>query len=116
MATTKHVLEQLQLLQRLIQTDEELDEAIEVTVSKLINYELEKYRERQSQLEKKLAVFEERYHLKTKDFQEQFRAGTLGDDMDFFEWAALADLHRELSELTVAEPASHASHHSDSAE
>jgi len=99
MVTMPHTLKQLQLLQQLIRRDEEKDEAVEVTVSKLVSYELEKLKRRQSRIREKLAVFEERYSLETDEFQQKFREGTLGDATDFFEWSALADIDREVSQL-----------------
>jgi hypothetical protein len=91
------------------QKDEEKDEVVEVTVSKLVNYELEKLKKRQSRVREKLAAFEERYGLKTDQFQQKFREGALGDETDFFEWSALADIDREVSQqLTEAEPVSNA--------
>src|SRR5437870_5287130 len=105
MTATTHILKQLQLLQQLIQRDEEKDEALEVTVSKLVSYELEKLKRRQSRIREKLAAFEQRYGLETDKFRQKFREGTLGDETDFFEWSALADIDREVSQqLTEAEP------------
>ena len=98
MSATTQILKQLQLLQELVQKDEEEDEVMEVTVSKLVSYELEKLKGRQSQIREKLATFEERYHLKTDEFSQKFREGKLGDEMDFFEWSALAEMHQELSQ------------------
>lgn len=51
--------------QELVQKDEEKDEVMEVTVSKLVSYELEKLKGRQSRIREKLAAFEESYSLGT---------------------------------------------------
>ena len=32
--------------------------------------------------------FEKKYGMKTEEFYKKFLAGSLGDDMDFFEWKA----------------------------
>jgi hypothetical protein len=105
MAANTQTLKQLELLQSLIQRAEDNDEVVEVTVSKLVSYELEKLRRRQSQLQKKLLTFEEQHGLKTEEFQRAFSQGTLGDETDFFEWAAVADIYREVSrQLIEAEP------------
>ena len=117
MSATTHILKQLQLLQQLIQKDEEQDEVVEVTVSKLVSYELEKLKGRQRRIREKLAALEERHSLKTEEFQQKFRKGILGDETDFFEWSALADMHQEvLQQLSEAEPTSHASPHSGAAQ
>ncbi len=110
MSSTTYILKQLQLLQQLVQRDEERDEVVEVTLSKLVSYELEKLKERRSRLSQKLTNFEERYGLKTEEFKRKFHEGALDDEMDFFEWSALADMHQEVSQqLTEAELTSHES-------
>jgi hypothetical protein len=110
MAMTAQILKKLQLLQALIEREEMGDEVIEMTVSKLLSYELEKLRRRQRRIQAKLTAFEAQYHLKTTEFSRKFREGKMGDAMDFFEWSALADMHQELTEqLAEAESISHAS-------
>ena len=71
---------------------------MEVTISKLLSYELDKLRGRQHQIRERLNAFEAAYRLKTEEFVRQFREGTMGDAMDFFEWAALADMYHDLSQ------------------
>jgi hypothetical protein len=68
MNATTQILKNLQLLQELVQRDGEKDEVIEVTVSKLVSYELEKLKGRQSRIREKLTAFEERYNMKTEEF------------------------------------------------
>ena len=109
MVATTQILKKLQLLQDLIGEEEIGDEVTEATISKLLNYEIEKLRRRQNQMRERLTTFEESYSLQTKEFVRKFREGTIGDAMDFFEWAALADMYHELSQrLTEAERVSHA--------
>lgn len=108
MAATPPILEMLQLLQALLQSEEMGDDVTESTISKLLNYQIEKLRERQRQIREKLAAFEERYNLNTDEFSRRFREGTIGDEMDYFEWSALADINQELSQrLTEAERVTH---------
>jgi len=66
--------------------------------SKLLRYELEKLKERQRHIREKLTAFEERYGQKAEEFLPGFREGKLGDEMDFFEWSVLAEIHQELSQ------------------
>jgi len=111
MVATTQILKKLQLLQELIEEDIR-DEVTEVTISKLLNYELDKLRGRQNQIRERLTTFEESYSLQTEEFVQKFREGTIGDAMDFFEWAALADMYQEISQrLAAAEWVSH--EHSD---
>jgi hypothetical protein len=110
MAMTAQILKKLQLLQALLESEEMGDDVMEMTISKLLNYELEKLWRRQGQIQEKLTAFEAQYHLKTAELSRKFKEGRMGDAMDFFEWSALADMHRELTErLSEAESISHAS-------
>jgi hypothetical protein len=94
MAMTEQLLKKLQLLQALIEREEMGDEVIEMTISKLLSYELEKLRRRQGQIQAKLTAFEAQYHLIATEFSRKFKEGKMGDAMDFFEWSALADMHQ----------------------
>ena len=108
MVTTTPILKKLQLLPELIGEEDIGDEVMEVTISKLLSYEIEKLRARQNQIRERLTAFEEGYRLKTEEFARKFREGTMGDAMDFFEWAALADMYHEISQrLVAAERVSH---------
>ena len=110
MAMTAQILKKLQLLQTLIEREEMGDDVIEMTVSKLLSYELEKLRRRQGQIQEKLTAFEAQYHLNTTEFSRKFKQGKMGDAMDFSEWSALADMHQELGDrLAEAESISYAS-------
>jgi hypothetical protein len=108
MVATTQILKKLQLLQELIGEEDIGDEVTDVTISKLLHYEIDKLRGRQNQIRERLTTFEVGYGLKTEEFVAKFREGTIGDAMDFFEWAALADMDHELSQrLTEAERVSH---------
>ena len=39
-----------------------------------------------------LAAFEQKYHLSSTEFYQQFQAGQTGDDMDYVEWASLVQM------------------------
>ena len=108
MVPTTQILKKLRLLQELIRKEEVGDEVTEVTISKLLSYELEKLRRRQNQIQERLTAFEAVYRLQTEEFVRKFREGTMGDAMDFFEWAAMADMYHEISQrLAEAERVSH---------
>jgi hypothetical protein len=102
MVATTQILKKLQLLQELIGEEDIGDEVTDVTLSKLLNYEIDKLRERQNHIRGRLITFEEAYRLKTEDFIRQFREGAMGDGVDFFEWAALADMYHEISQRLAA--------------
>lgn len=69
---------------------ESLDERIEQlvrysTVPKSIKAEL-------LELEKRLQTFESQYQMSSEEFYRRFRAGELGDAMDFFEWSVFYEM------------------------
>ncbi len=45
-----------------------------------------------------MGYFERKYGMETEEFYKKFVSGALGDDMDFFEWKASAEIHDELKE------------------
>lgn len=45
-----------------------------------------------------MKYFEKKYGMKTEEFYKKFLSGTLGDDMDYFEWKASAEIYNELKE------------------
>lgn len=45
-----------------------------------------------------MKYFEKKYGMKTEEFYKKFLSGTLGDDMDYFEWKASAEVYNELKE------------------
>jgi hypothetical protein len=102
MVATTQILKKLQLLQELIGEEDSGDEVTDVNLSKLLNYEIDKLREHQNHIRERLTTFEEAYRLKTEDFVRQFREGAMGDAVDFFEWAALADMYHEFSQRLAA--------------
>jgi hypothetical protein len=40
--------------------------------------------------------FEQAYKIDSDKFQQQFEAGMLGDEMDFFEWFSLCELRKDI--------------------
>jgi hypothetical protein len=64
-------------------------EIIENTLNKLIHYQLAKYRNNISQINRELEKFEKNYEMSSNVFYRKFESGELGDDGDFFEWSSL---------------------------
>lgn len=67
-------------------------------LEKLLGVTLSRQRVRLARYERDLRAFEERYHLDSRTFSQQFEAGKLGDAMDFFEWMGLYTLRQDLVE------------------
>lgn len=43
-------------------------------------------------LEKRLKTFEAQYQMSSENFYQRFRAGELGDTIDFFEWSVFYEM------------------------
>jgi len=44
------------------------------------------------ELENRLQAFEAQYQMRSDNFYQRFRAGELGDSMDFFEWSVFYEM------------------------
>jgi hypothetical protein len=65
-------------------------------LEKLLWITLSRQRARLERYDCDLRAFEDRYHLDSATFTQQFEAGKLGDAMDFFEWMGLYTLRQDL--------------------
>lgn len=43
-------------------------------------------------LEQRLKNFETKYKMSSSDFYQEFKAGKLGDEIDFFEWSVFYEM------------------------
>lgn len=50
------------------------------------------------EIEIDLQTFEQKYQLSSEQFYQQFKAGELGDGIDFFEWSAFYQMWCSLQE------------------
>ncbi len=73
-------------------------EIIDRTIDKLLDMESHRARKEQRELEAHLAAYESQYQISSKEFYRRFRAGELGDEMDFVEWSIFYELHRVILE------------------
>ena len=67
---------------------------VDQTVSKLISLEARQCHAELQRLSARLAEYEQRYGIASAEFYRRFRAGTMGDDMDFVEWSVFWDMHQ----------------------
>lgn len=95
--TTEQILQKIHVLENMVRVKADTDEVLLWTVSKLVNYETEKLKLDLDRIKGKLGRFEERYSLDSAGFYQNFRAGELGDETDFFEWAALHEMYSDIS-------------------
>lgn len=68
------------------------------TLNKLADMEISQSRTDLEATEKDLQEFELRYQLSTAEFFQKWKAGQMGDEMDFVEWASLAQMADRIRE------------------
>jgi len=72
------------------------DAYISNTLAKMVEYKIQQYDENIAALQHDLQVFEKTYAMTSAEFFAQFKNGSLGDEMDFIEWAALYEMRQNL--------------------
>ena len=96
------IMYNIRTLEKLIDYGME-DWLIDKTLSKLIQYKTNEMERELQELEYSMKKFESRYNIDSEAFYKKFGEGKLGDEMDFFEWYALCDMHtRILERLNIA--------------
>lgn len=99
-ATRSSRLEKLIHLYAAGQTSDFLDRVLD----KVFAQEAADAQEAVARLDADIAIYEAQYGMTSDDFHRRFKAGELGDQMDFIEWGSLImmrdDLHQRLEVLT----------------
>lgn len=72
------------------------DSVISLTITKMLDYKIQKYNEEIVRLNKGLKKYERKYRKESPVFFDEFKSGRLGDDMDFIEWASLYKMRNNL--------------------
>ncbi len=67
-------------------------------VTRTLRSKIEELNQKLNDIYESMKYFERKYGMKTEEFYKKFTSGALGDDMDFFEWKASADIYNELKE------------------
>lgn len=91
---TIETLEHLQTLYRQGYRSKVVDLALE----KIVALEREEALRTLTDLETRLQAYEERYQMSSAEFYRRFRAGELGDAMDFVEWSVFCDMLKAVQE------------------
>ncbi len=87
-----NTLEKLEILNANCSDRTELDRIL----SQLLNVMLTRHRQKLTVYNRDINKFEQIYRLDSIQFQEQFELGSLGDEMDLFEWFSLCELRKDL--------------------
>jgi hypothetical protein len=87
-----NTLEKLELLSENCRDNTELERII----GQLLNVILTRHHQKLATYNLDIDKFEKKYQLTSEQFVEQFNSGSLGDEMDFFEWFALCELRKDI--------------------
>ena len=68
------------------------------TITKMVEYRLQKYHEQIKKLDGDLKKFEQTYKKNSSIFFKEFKKGSLEDNMDFIEWSSLYQMRNRLIE------------------
>ncbi len=87
-----NTLEKLELLSENCSDRTELDRII----GQLLSIILTRHQQKLVIYNQDISKFEQTYKLDSEQFIQQFEAGILGDEMDFFEWFSLCKLRQDI--------------------
>ncbi len=74
------------------------DRVLDQTLTKLIDYAVEKHREDLKEINAKLHTLEKEFGMPSEQFYEKFHRGELGDEESFFRWDALIEMYRRVDQ------------------
>jgi hypothetical protein len=74
------------------------DQLIASSLSKIVDYKIQRYETILNDLRSDLLAFEQQYQQQSDEFYRAFKRGELGDDMDFVEWGSLYEMYQRILE------------------
>ena len=90
-----HIKKQVGKLAKLYENGQ-VSETTARNLNKVLDFEVNQIQTDLAATEKDLGEFEHRYNMSTVDFFSQWQAGQTDDHMDYFEWAAMAQMAENL--------------------
>ena len=105
MATNEKTLDRLEYLEAFYRQGYRSD-IVDRSLDKLIALERAAAEREGADLQARLRAFEAQYQMSSEDFYRRFRAGELGDAMDYVEWSVFYEMWqaaRERLEVLEAE-------------
>jgi hypothetical protein len=92
------VLEKIKILERYVAIDPSMiDPVMEMAIDKLLKRETTRVGDMHLRIDGQIAAFEVKYNLSSVEFRSRYDdAGSIGDDMDFIEWAATLDMREKV--------------------
>jgi len=86
MKAVENILDKLTKLQNLYRYEGNND-ILNLTLDKLIEYEIKNSQETVAELKEELQVYESKYKLSSEEFYRRFHQGEFGDKLDLVEWS-----------------------------
>jgi hypothetical protein len=86
MKAVENILDKLKKLQNLYHYEGNND-ILNLTLDKLIEYEIKNSQENLGELKEELEIYESKYRLSSEDFYRRFQKGEFGDKLDLVEWS-----------------------------
>lgn len=93
----QQTLSKVKTLEKFVQKYGE-DAVISQTITKMLDYKIQKYDEEIRRLNKLIKRFERLYKKESSVFFSEFQKGNFGDKMDFIEWDSLYQMRNRLIE------------------
>ncbi|MDB9320714.1 hypothetical protein PN483_10315 [Nodularia spumigena CS-591/04] len=97
MTTQENILNQLQVLETLSKQGAYSDKFV-LSLRNIIIEEINSIEQQTQEIEIDLQTFEQEYQLSSEQFYQEFKAGELGDGIDFIEWNAFYQMCCSLQE------------------
>ena len=69
---------------------------IDLAIDKLLAAEAERALAERRDLEARLSAYEGQFNMSSEEFYRRFRAGKLGDGMDFVEWSVFYEMYQAI--------------------
>ncbi len=97
MTTQEKIINQLQVLENISKQGYYSDNLV-LSLRNIFLEEIKTIQQQLKEIEIDLQNFEQQYQLSSEQFYQQFKAGKLGDNMDFVEWSASYQMWCSLQE------------------
>ena len=69
---------------------------MEMAIDKLLKREAKRMGDMHLRINDQIAAFEAKYKMSSEEFRSRYDQGSIGDDMDFIEWAATLDMREKI--------------------
>ena len=97
MATSEKTLHRLGYLEAFYRRGYRSD-VVDRSLGKLIALERTAAEREEADLQERVRAFEAQYQMSSEDFYRRFRAGALGDAMDYVEWSVFYEMLQAVRE------------------